>query len=974
MRRVDSPEEALAVLRTALRNRQLFARTLAGHFRPLGRLLLPGSIVPADGSRDADVTIDTQFHREELEVLRLLGADQAPTDGFPVIRDELALSYRNRCIEEYMRSLPAGSSQPVREYMTFDHDTHVGSLEPLRHLSEEGRAAFTHELITASSEWGPWLLKHSTQEKYHPRSFPPPADWAVRTEGRIRSSLGVRPPRDTWGQEFRRWCQIVPVSQLLDDAVQRFGVVMGREVVPQHLWEAAFERAHEITDDSLLGDFYTFAAEAGVEPPHVLRCRTGSGHSEAAPSDVVVTHNRDAFEALRDLGRPTLFVSTAEAAATLIDRWGLQPSVDHVSQETHWVEADAPVSLGDAFPTLRTDLEHAALADAEIMPCTEIYEAITTDVGTETVHKEFARIGDRFLWNTEIGLEQALRRLVAQLPFEVSDEEVAALVEGRWKQDRREKLAAIRECSTDAERLLKAVGDPRLRARLPIGLIDAVEAIHGPLDPKDVARLMFVVHGDDTLRTVRDDLRAAGLQPPSRWAGSGEARAFVRDMGFRDEFAGAPAEQRDRELVVLGPPDLRPLHDYQTRIVTEVDKLLSGNDEHPRGLISLPTGSGKTRVAVQALVQALVEGRLATPVLWIAQSDELCEQAVQSWSEVWRAIGTVDQLRIGRLWGESNEVPEADGTRQVVVAGIDKLRNRINSPAYRWLADATCVLIDEAHAAIAPEYTDVLRWLGISAAGRARATRAPLIGLTATPFRGVSKEETERLVARFGGRRLDRLEAPEGDYEAMYRELQALGVLAHVDGEELETGMLIDVSADASAAERTSFQQRRDLTSARVFDRIATDVDRNGLLLKSIASRPTDWPTLLFAVSTEHAHTMASLLTLEGIPSAAIDYRTDPALRRRYIERFRKQELRVLTNFNVLAQGFDAPAVRAIYVARPTFSPNNYQQMIGRGLRGPKNGGKERCLIVNVRDNWSMYGDKLAFYEFEHLWKPQDSE
>ena len=115
---------------------------------------------------------------------------------------------------------------------------------------------------------------------------------------------------------------------------------------------------------------------------------------------------------------------------------------------------------------------------------------------------------------------------------------------------------------------------------------------------------------------------------------------------------------------------------------------------------------------------------------------------------------------------------------------------------------------------------------------------------------------------------------------------------------------------------------------------------------------------------------MASLLTLQGVSAAAIDYRTDQTVRRRNVDRFRQgEQLRVLTNYNVLTQGFDAPAVRAIYVARPTFSPNNYQQMIGRGLRGPLNGGKPTCLIVNVRDNWTMYGDSLAFYEFEYLWK-----
>ena len=52
------------------------------------------------------------------------------------------------------------------------------------------------------------------------------------------------------------------------------------------------------------------------------------------------------------------------------------------------------------------------------------------------------------------------------------------------------------------------------------------------------------------------------------------------------------------------------------------------------------------------------------------------------------------------------------------------------------------------------------------------------------------------------------------------------------------------------------------------------------------------------------------------------------------MQQFRQGEIRVITNYNVLSQGFDAPKVGAVYVARPTFSLNRYQQMIGRGLRG----------------------------------------
>ena len=118
---------------------------------------------------------------------------------------------------------------------------------------------------------------------------------------------------------------------------------------------------------------------------------------------------------------------------------------------------------------------------------------------------------------------------------------------------------------------------------------------------------------------------------------------------------------------------------------------------------------------------------------------------------------------------------------------------------------------------------------------------------------------------------------------------------------------------------------------------------------------------------------MAALLTVEGYPplpsTTALSHQSGGGTSTASAV----GELQVLANFGVLTQGFDAPATRAIYVARPTFSPNIYQQMIGRGLRGPLNGGKERCLIVNVRDNWITYGDKLAFYEFEHLWKPDEA-
>ena len=312
-------------------------------------------------------------------------------------------------------------------------------------------------------------------------------------------------------------------------------------------------------------------------------------------------------------------------------------------------------------------------------------------------------------------------------------------------------------------------------------------------------------------------------------------------------------------------------------------------------------------------------------------------------------------LCVNRLWA-TNEAELFSGS-QVVIATISKLQGCIDDDAYAWLEQADCIVIDEAHGSTTPAFTAMLEWQGIS---RGKG-RCPLIGLTATPFRGRSEEETLRLVRRYGDNRLDAGMLGDDPYIT----LQEMGVISRVKHVLLD-GAEIQLSED----ELSQLQQTSRLP-ASAEDRLGLNTTRNYVLVESIKKLPADWTALVFATSVDHAQTMAALLSLEGIAAAPISAATEPAIRRFYIDEFRAGRIRVLTNYDVLAQGFDAPAVRAVYVARPTFSPNRYQQMIGRGLRGPKNGGKEECLIVNVADNILQYGNELAFRQFEYLWKGQ---
>lgn len=417
-----------------------------------------------------------------------------------------------------------------------------------------------------------------------------------------------------------------------------------------------------------------------------------------------------------------------------------------------------------------------------------------------------------------------------------------------------------------------------------------------------------------------------------------------------------------------GPCSLPDLHDYQQHIVAKVrDMLCKGqvNGSGRRGMISLPTGSGKTRVAVQAVVEAM-RGGFAGGVLWVADRDELCEQAMDAWRQVWSSNGIEGKrLRVSRMWGgQPPLLPASD--LHVIVATIQTLHAKLSRQpeAYRFLTDFNLVVFDEAHRSVASTYTSVMREIGLT---RWQRGEEPfLIGLTATPYRGHDEEETQRLVRRYGAVRLDAGAFASDEPTEVIGELQGMRVLAHADHETIEGGRF-SLSED-------ELQEMRAMPypawlPRSMEERIARDAHRTRRIVDAYRRFVSkEWPTLVFATSVEHAQTVAALLNSEGFSARAVSGGTEPSVRRDIVERFRAGHIDVLVNYGVFREGFDAPKTRAIIVARPVYSPNLYFQMIGRGLRGPKNGGNDRCLIVNVRDNIDNFDKALAFADLDWLW------
>ena len=169
----------------------------------------------------------------------------------------------------------------------------------------------------------------------------------------------------------------------------------------------------------------------------------------------------------------------------------------------------------------------------------------------------------------------------------------------------------------------------------------------------------------------------------------------------------------------------------------------------------MPTGSGKTRVAVQAIVEAIRDDEFHGGILWVADRDELCEQAVEAWREVWASEGADSaRLRISRMWaGQPQPIPT--GEMHVIVATIQTLSARIErQPAeYEFLSEFDLLVFDEAHRSVAPTFTSAMQELGLTR--WQRSDEPLLLGLTATPYRGHDERETARLVNRYGSNRLD---------------------------------------------------------------------------------------------------------------------------------------------------------------------------------------------------------------------------
>ncbi|WP_094980735.1 DEAD/DEAH box helicase [Rhodococcus pyridinivorans] len=909
---------------------------------------------------DARFLVDDKYHAADGEILALLGVRGKP------VRESHRQS--EPWFREYWKGLVATVGDhmklgiQIRERLQIDGaGPLLGPLQCLPELGPTNRVALTVAVIEAIGD--PRVrVSHPSQDKA--ARYIAPELWWVRKHGLLPTILGPMPVTETFNPsvESDGLEGLLPVA-LGVDLSDEMATALGLRTDIAELDASSFEsvvRAHVERDDlARVGSAYAWwCASHADTPPEKLSVKVKGQWLQAAPSDTAIVLTTDGYRDLDEFGIPCLLVDAAEDSYNLREFWGCMESKDlpvTYSYETS-AEPECLVDVFDIFDELELDTDPE---DITLQKCLSISKVAAVPGSPEIrIECSFAREGNTLLV-TAGNQRELLNQTLSALELDNSNEQVDTFLHAINKKRDTKLLRKIRNATDDAERLLLFAGESRLQSLIPRDAFDYLRRMSTTgLGGIDLARLCLTMLGPRTLeRVCKVDPNGLPKTPPTRWQGSYQTRTWVRDLGFGDEWAGEKGRRRNKPTeYVDGPTVLKPLHDYQQAVSEKLTKLLVGSGPR-RGIISLPTGAGKTRVAVQTIIQTIADGRLdgedgefTGPILWLADGEELCEQAIEAWSFLWRAVGRQDtQLVLSRLWS-NYETQEELGGVQVVVATWQKVaKTAVDNPDFAWLSESPLVIIDEAHGALSPSYTRILEWTGRGTRERDR----PLVGLTATPFRGRrDSDESKRLLRRFDDNLLD-----DGVFggESPQLRLQREKVLARAKLEPLP-----GVSIELSPAELAEFREKYWMPK-NAERRLGRNEERTRTIIDSILSKPSDWPIVVFATSVENAQTVATLLTLEGRPAASIDQDTSPEDRRSAIDRFKSGELKVLTNYAVLSQGFDAPMTRAVYIARPTTSEVRYQQMIGRGLRGPKNGGSEEVLIVNVLDNVVEFGDSIVF-------------
>ena len=341
---------------------------------------------------------------------------------------------------------------------------------------------------------------------------------------------------------------------------------------------------------------------------------------------------------------------------------------------------------------------------------------------------------------------------------------------------------------------------------------------------------------------------------------------------------------------------LRP---YQENIINDVRAEFACGKK--RVCIVSGCGSGKTVIMAWMSAQAKIKGN---DVLFVIHRQELSDQSSETFSESGISHGII---------GAGFPMNPAEKIQIASIQTVIRRLDRINTPVI--------IILDESHHATANTWKRLL----------AAYPNAFVIGLTATPARLGGQGLGDIFESLVMGPSVKKL--IEDGYLAPFK-YYAPPQIANMNGVKVKMG---------------DYDQKQ----------IAEIMDNNVIIGDAVEHyrRLADGKrAIVYCTSVAHSRHTAESFRAAGYAASHIDGDTHKIERRRLVADFKNGGLQIITNCDLISEGFDCPGAEVVILLRPTQSLTLYIQQSMRGMRPDPANPDKVCIILDHVGNVGRHG------------------